>query len=193
MKNFVSKDGQNHLKRIKAMETLITYQTQHKRKRITFNIVIVLLLILWIPVSIDKLSDFAAFKSGILRQPFSDSLGYILIYTLPALELITVLALVMEKFRKAGLILSAVLMTAFTAYIAVALLGAWEKLPCGCGSVISGMTWMQHFFFNLFFLFLSGWGLYLWYKLRGSNAGGEAIEGGSAKRHIKWYSLTSKF
>ncbi|VTP91491.1 MauE/DoxX family redox-associated membrane protein [Sphingobacterium daejeonense] len=143
------------------METTATYQNQLKRKRITFNIVIILLLLLWTPVSIDKISDFTAFKSGILRQPFSDSLGYILIYTLPVLELIIVLALIMEKYRKVGLILSTVLMAAFTAYIAVALMGAWEKLPCGCGSVISGMTWMQHFFFNLLFLFLSGWGLYL--------------------------------
>lgn len=175
------------------METNATYPNQLKRKRITLNIFIILLLVLWIPISIDKISDFAAFKNGILRQPFSDGLGYTLIYTLPALELITVLTLVMEKFRKAGLILSTVLMTAFTAYIAVALMGAWEKLPCGCGSVISGMTWMQHFFFNLLFLFLSGCGLYLWHKLRGSNAGGEAAEGASAKRHIKKYSLTSKF
>ncbi|KEQ30159.1 hypothetical protein N180_06415 [Pedobacter antarcticus 4BY] len=175
------------------METTATYPNQLKRKRITLNIVIILLLLLWIPVSIDKITDFAAFKSGILRQPFSDSLRYILIYTLPALELITVLTLVMEKFRKGGLILSTVLMTAFTAYIAVALMGAWEKLPCGCGSVISGMTWLQHFFFNLLFLFLSGWGLYLWHKLRGSNARGVVAEGASAKRHIKKYSLTSKF
>lgn len=175
------------------METAATYQNQIKRKRITLNVVIILLLLLWIPVGIDKITDFTAFKGGILRQPFSDSIAYILIYSLPALELITVLALVMEKYRKAGLILSTVLMTAFTAYIAVALMGAWEKLPCGCGSVISGMNWTQHFFFNLFFLSLSILGLYLWHKLRGSNAGGEATEGASAKRHIKKYFLTSKF
>ncbi|MDX3913962.1 MAG: hypothetical protein QHC79_10535 [Pseudosphingobacterium sp.] len=175
------------------METTGTYQNQHKRKRITFNIVVILLLALWIPVSIDKISDFAAFKNDMLNQPFSDNLGYVLIYTLPGLELLIALALVMEKFRKVGLMLSTVLMTAFTGYIAVALMGAWEELPCGCGSVISGMSWTQHFFFNLFFLFLSIWGLYLWYKLRGSNAGGEVTEGASAKRHIKKYSLTSKF
>ncbi|MBZ4190747.1 MauE/DoxX family redox-associated membrane protein [Niabella beijingensis] len=175
------------------METTATHQTKQKRNRITLHIVIVLLLLLWIPVSIDKVSDFAAFKNNILNQPFSDDLGYILIYTLPGLEILIAIALVTEKFRKAGLILSTLLMTAFTGYIAAALLGAWEELPCGCGSVISGMNWTQHFFFNLLFLSLSIWGLYLWYKLRSSNAGGEAIEGASAKRHIKKYSLTSKF
>ncbi|SDL77304.1 Uncharacterised protein [Sphingobacterium mizutaii] len=167
------------------MKTTTRHQKQLKRERTTFNIVIVLLLLLWIPVSIDKIIDFPAFKEGIIRQPFSDTLGYILIYTLPALELIIVLALVMEKFHKAGLVLSTILMTAFTSYIAVALMGAWEKLPCGCGTVISGMSWTQHLLFNIFFLTLSGWGLYLWYKLRGNNAGSRVAEGGSAKRLIK--------
>ncbi|WP_232789337.1 MauE/DoxX family redox-associated membrane protein [Sphingobacterium sp. UDSM-2020] len=166
------------------METIITYQDQRKRKQIAFNIVIALLLLLWVPVSIDKLIDFAAFKDGILNQPFSDSLGYVLIYTLPAFELLIVFALVSEKFRRIGLILSILLMAVFTGYVAVALLGAWEKLPCGCGSVIRGMTWTQHFFFNLFFLVLSVLGLYLWYKLRGSDVGNGTTEGGSAKRQL---------
>ncbi len=155
------------------METSITYQTELKSKRIILNLVIILLLVLWIPVSIDKMSDFAAFRNDILNQPFSDRLGYLLAYTLPILEILVVLALVTEKYRKAGLMLSSLLMTAFTGYIAVALLGTWEKLPCGCGSVIRGMSWTQHFFFNLFFLSLSITGLYLWHKLRSSNAGGE--------------------
>lgn len=166
------------------METTITYQDQRKKKQIAFNIVIALLLLLWVPVSIDKLIDFAAFKDGILNQPFSDSLGYVLIYTLPAFELLIAFSLVSEKFRRIGLILSTFLMAAFTGYVAVALLSAWEKLPCGCGSVISGMNWTQHLFFNLLFLVLSILGLYLWYKLRGSNTGSDATEGGSAKRQI---------
>ncbi|WP_185212268.1 MauE/DoxX family redox-associated membrane protein [Sphingobacterium mizutaii] len=168
------------------METTITYQDQRKKKQIAFNIVIALLLLLWVPVSIDKIVDFASFKDGILKQPFSNDLGYVLIYTLPAFELLIVFSLVSEKFRKIGLILSTLLMVVFTGYIGVALLGAWEKLPCGCGSVISGMTWIQHFFFNLFFLVLSISGLYLWYKLRGSDMGSGITEGESAKRHIKY-------
>lgn len=73
-------------------------------------------------------------------------------------------------------------MLIFTGYIAVALLGAWEKLPCGCGSVISGMNWEQHFLFNLFFLMLSTLGFYVWYTLRGRSTGDGAVKGGSAKR-----------
>lgn len=156
-----------------------------KGRLVTYYIVVILLLALWIPVSIDKLMDFTMFKIGILSQPFSNNLGLILVYVLPVLEFLTVFCLIFKKFHKIGLMLSTVLMTAFTGYIAVALLGAWEDLPCGCGSVISGMTWTQHFFFNLFFLVLSVLGLYLWYKLRSNNAGSGVTAGGSAKRRMK--------
>lgn len=167
--------------RIQNMGSILKYS---KGWQLSYYMVVILLLALWIPVSIDKLMDFTMFKIGILSQPFSNNLGLILVYILPALEFLTVLGLIFKKFHKIGLILSTVLMTAFTGYIAVALLGAWEELPCGCGSVISGMTWTQHFFFNLFFLILSVLGLYLWYKLQSSHVGSETTEGGSAKRRI---------
>lgn len=150
-----------------------------------YRAVIILLLLLWVPVVLDKISDFSLFRDGILKQPFSDQLGYILIFLLPILEIAVVMALIFKKFQKVGLILSAILLSAFTGYIIVALLGAWEKLPCGCGSVISGMTWTEHLFFNLFFLILSILGLYLRYRLQGNLAGSGIIEGGSAKRLIK--------
>lgn len=167
------------------MATAIIYQESSKRKRLILNVVIFLLLVLWVPVSIDKILNFPIFKTGILTQPFSNQIGYILIYTLPVLEILIVLMLVSEKMRKIGLILSTTLMIAFTGYITVALLGAWEKLPCGCGSVINGMNWTQHFFFNMIFLILSLVGLYLLNKLRDSNAVSETVKGESAKRHIK--------
>ncbi|HLS95893.1 MAG TPA: MauE/DoxX family redox-associated membrane protein, partial [Sphingobacterium sp.] len=79
------------------------------------------------------------------------------------LEIAVVIMLIRPKWRPGGFRLSSLLMAAFTAYIGVALLGAWEKLPCGCGSVISGMSWQQHFWFNVFFLIISlvGWS---WHK-----------------------------
>lgn len=155
----------------------------NKKRQTVFHIIIISLLILWIPVSIDKIMGFSAFKQGILRQPFSDNLGYLLVYILPILEVLTVLALVIDRYRKIGLILSTVLMLAFTGYIGVALLGAWEKLPCGCGSVISGMSWKQHFFFNLFFLMTSIVGYFLHRSLhRNIDLGQTYVEGFSSAK-----------
>ncbi|RZF58578.1 MauE/DoxX family redox-associated membrane protein [Sphingobacterium corticibacterium] len=154
-----------------------------KTKRYIVTLISIALLLLWIPASLDKLVYFQAFKTGILRQPFSDALGQILIYTLPLLEIIAAICIVSGRFRLVGFGLSSLLMAAFTGYIGIALLGAWEKLPCGCGSVISGMNWTQHFWFNLFFLASSIWGYYLQRGLhRNSDSGLVAVEGLSAKR-----------
>ncbi|MCY4780602.1 hypothetical protein ORI89_13155 [Sphingobacterium sp. UT-1RO-CII-1] len=125
------------------------------------TLISIALLLLWIPVGVDKLFHFAVFKAGILRQPFSSSLGWVLIYTLPVLELATALCLVICRLRLISFALSSLLMLAFTGYIGIALLGGWGKLPCGCGSIVSRMSWGQHFWFNLFFLALSVLGYYL--------------------------------
>src|SRR5690606_23058863 len=155
------------------------------------TLISIALLLLWIPVSLDKLLHFQAFKAGILRQPFSDTLGQVLIYTLPLLEIIAAISIASGRFRLVGFGLSSLLMAAFTGYIGIALLGAWEKLPCGCGSVISGMSWTQHFWFNLFFLALSIWGYYLQRGLhRNSGSRTAAVEGLSAKRQHKKFFQT---
>ncbi|MBD1434366.1 hypothetical protein H8B06_16155 [Sphingobacterium sp. DN00404] len=157
-----------------------------KTKTHIITLISIALLLLWIPASLDKLIYFQAFKSGILRQPFSDTLGQMLIYTLPLLEIIAAICIVNGRFRLVGFGLSSLLMAAFTGYIGIALLGAWEKLPCGCGSVISGMSWTQHLWFNLFFLALSIWGYFLQRGLhRSSGSGLGAAEGLSAKRQHK--------
>ena len=144
------------------------------------------LLLMWIPVGLDKLIHFEVFKASIMRQPFSHTLGQVLIYTLPPLELLTAVCIVSSRFRLVGFGLSSLLMAAFTTYIGLALLGMWEKLPCGCGSVISGMSWTQHFWFNLFFLALSILGYYVERKLQRSNGSRSATaEGVSAKRQHK--------
>lgn len=156
-----------------------------KKNKTISTLVIIALLLLWIPVSMDKLLKFGTFKAGILRQPFSDELGNVLIYTLPVLEIAVVLLLLNQSWRMLGLWLSTLLMIAFTGYIGIALLGAWERLPCGCGSVISGLSWNQHFWFNLFFLLLSIMGILLQRNIQRSDGSGLAkAEGVSAKRHI---------
>lgn len=141
-----------------------------------------LLLALWIPVTLDKMLNFPVFETGILRQPFDDRLGQVLIFVLPVLEALIILMLLLPAFRKWGFALSTLLMLAFTAYIGVALAGAWEHLPCGCGSVINGLSWKQHFFFNLFFLLCSGYGFYRLNIPQDGAMGGETVKGGPAKR-----------
>lgn len=153
------------------------------KREYLISIITLALLGLWIPVVIDKLLEFRSFQAGITRQPLPNELANILVWTIPPLELIIVLLLIFtKKSRLWGMYLSFSLMTLFTGYIALALLGGFAKIPCGCGSVISGLTWRQHFWFNLFFTGLSGAGIYFTKKQRGSNKGTVATEGVSAKR-----------
>jgi putative oxidoreductase len=144
------------------------------------KLITLLLLCLWIPVSIDKFLAFKVFQQSLVRQPFDDNVAHLLAYVLPALEALTVLLLLIESLRRMGMLLSLALMSAFTLYIGAALAGAWEKLPCGCGSVISSLTWKQHLFFNIFFLLVSGYGVLLTNQKRSGAVGGEAAEGGPA-------------
>ncbi|MBX2954431.1 MAG: hypothetical protein KF870_18170 [Leadbetterella sp.] len=141
------------------------------------KILTIVLLTLWIPVVLDKIINFEVFKSGIFRQPFDDSYAQVLIYLLPFLEGVAVIFFLIPSLQRWAFALSTLLMLAFTLYVGAALAGAWEKLPCGCGSVLSGMTWKQHLFFNLFFLLLSGYGFYLLNPKRSGAAGGETAEG----------------
>src|SRR5690606_15637899 len=97
------------------------------KRQIIITLLTILLLLLWIPVTLDKLTDFQRLQSGILRQPFSDALGYALHVLLPIMEIEVVIMLIRPKWRPGGFRLSSLLMAAFTAYIGVALLGAWEK------------------------------------------------------------------
>ncbi len=136
-----------------------------------------ILLSLWIPASIDKFINFEVFKNGLILQPFNDSFAEVLAYILPGLEALTALLLLLESLRRYGMILSLILMAVFTGYIGTALAGAWQELPCGCGSVISGLSWKQHFFFNLFFLLISGYGVYLMNPKRSGVVGGETAKG----------------
>ena len=130
-------------------------------KKMSLNIILILLLLLWVSDSLDKLMDFDSFKNGILNQPLPSGLATLAIYTLPVLEVLIALLLIIQKYQLIGLWFSSLLMFTFTAYVATGLLGAWEKLPCGCGSVISGMSWSQHLWFNLFFLVVSIMGIIL--------------------------------
>ncbi|WP_164126429.1 MauE/DoxX family redox-associated membrane protein [Sphingobacterium luzhongxinii] len=119
------------------------------------NTLVVLLLVLWIPSSLYKIMLYEAFKSGILQQPLSYTVAWSLIYSLPALGLVTAILLVAERFRKVGLLLSSIQLILFTGYIALVLLQAWGKPPCSCGLAIPQMGWTNHLWFNLFFLAIS--------------------------------------
>lgn len=131
------------------------------KKEKLYHICIIMLLILWIPTLTEKVLNFNRFKSDMLSQPFDDNLAPWVFYSIPLLEGGVILLLIKPAYQRLGLILSSILLLIFTVYVSSAILGMWERIPCGCGLIISGMSWHQHFFFNVCFLLISILGLYL--------------------------------
>ena len=58
-------------------------------------------------------------------------------------------------------LLSALLLFFFSIYIGLGVLGAYEKLPCGCASVFSDLSWSSHLVVNSILIALSVLGWYL--------------------------------
>ena len=126
------------------------------------------LVILFSYTAISKLLDIPAFKYDMHNQPLPHWIRYNLVYFLPSMELLIVIALLFELTRTIGLFLSLSIMLLFTAYTVLILSGAFHRIPCSCGGIIKNLTWTQHLFFNLFFVGLSIWAIVLQVHLKQS-------------------------
>jgi uncharacterized membrane protein YphA (DoxX/SURF4 family) len=134
-----------------------------------------LLLALWIPVGMEKLWDLDRFRRTLVQQPVPEFTVDVLYWAIPLLELLCAGLLVLgwmkvkhsSRWLRLGMGLSSVLMLGFTVFIALGVLDVYEKRPCGCGSVLKGMSWEDHLWFNGVFLGLSVWG---WWLARGQRS-----------------------
>jgi Methylamine utilisation protein MauE len=137
------------------------------RRPSIITIISSLLILLFVYAAFSKLEHYSLFKNQLHAQPLPSWLDGILVWLLPFLELVTVVMLMIPASRFAGLILSLLLMLAFTAYVGLALLHYFGKIPCSCGGILEHMSWSVHFWFNVFFMLLAGWGCYLqWTEYR---------------------------
>jgi putative oxidoreductase len=128
-----------------------------KKDVITKGIYLMLIL-LFNYTAISKLTDFHAYSMEMSKQVFSKPLTGILIYTIPSLEILTSVLLIIPKFRLTGFLFSLILMVVFTGYIILVLTGYFNRIPCACGGVLSFLNWNSHLWFNLFFLALAALG-----------------------------------
>jgi putative oxidoreductase len=119
-----------------------------------------LLILLFAYATVSKLSDLAMFRHEMYNQHFPPEITAALVWLIPAAEIVAIVLLLSERWQRAGLLFSAILMALFTGYITLVLSGYWQRVPCSCGGVLRNMSWQAHFFFNLFFLALSAAALY---------------------------------
>lgn len=120
------------------------------KQNILIEIVCFLLILLFVYAAFSKLFSYPEFKNQLSRSPLIKEWAARIALILPLTELITATMLIVNITRRAGLIVSFIILIIFTAYIIYMLL--FEKhLPCSCGGVLKQMTWKQHLVFNVFF------------------------------------------
>ncbi|WP_316828754.1 MauE/DoxX family redox-associated membrane protein [Pedobacter miscanthi] len=115
-----------------------------------------LLVLLWGYAAFSKLGDYGRFvaQMQLAPVPLIKSLAPLLGVLVPVTELALIGLLFSERFKKAGLWLSFLLLLSFMVYIAVMLLSGLS-LPCTCGGLISKLGWRQHLTFNALFMLIS--------------------------------------
>ena len=113
---------------------------------------------LFVYTATSKLFQFDTFQAQLDRYPWIKHMATILVWAVPAIELLAAGLLLARGMRKTGLYLSLSLMVLFTVYLAL-MLGSGEHLPCSCGGVIAWMSWKQHLVLNIFFIGIAMAGL----------------------------------
>lgn len=126
------------------------------------QIISCLLILLFLYTGANKFFSFQHFKDQMNNQVFPNSWTPVIVWVLPALEIIIALALMFDKTRLSGLYGSIILMLLFTIYTGLVLLNVFKRVPCSCGGVIEHLNWSQHLLFNIFFVSVSLAGIRLW-------------------------------
>lgn len=128
---------------------------------IVLNVICALLIVLWVYTATSKLANISDFKNQLAKQNFGASTAAFLFWFIPITELIAVGLLLFSKTRLLGVLGSFILISLFTGYIALVILGYYQRVPCSCGGVLKSLGWQAHFWFNLFFMMINGVGIVL--------------------------------
>ncbi len=111
-------------------------------------------MFLFVCTAYDKIADHSRFFKGLAKVHFIGGVALYISWLVPMAEILTVVFLLIPRTAKWGLYAFITLMTLFTGYIISALL--WMKnLPCHCGGAIENLSWTQHIWFNLAFIFIA--------------------------------------
>ncbi|WP_143822157.1 MauE/DoxX family redox-associated membrane protein [Mucilaginibacter pedocola] len=119
------------------------------------SVIPALLILLYAYAAISKLAEFDEFRGEMLNQNFPREATEALVYLVPASELLAIALLLFPRSESYGLWLSLALLMLFSGYIALVLLGFWDRVPCSCGGILRRMGWGTHLAFNLSFVCLN--------------------------------------
>jgi uncharacterized membrane protein YphA (DoxX/SURF4 family) len=115
----------------------------------TLQLLVAGTVLMWSYAALSKLADPATTRRAMRNQVFGNQAADVLTWLVPGLELAAAAGLCFRRTRPAALMLSFILMFAFTAYVGMILWGSPARVPCSCGGILSSMSWEAHFLFNL--------------------------------------------
>ncbi len=126
-----------------------------------FRILITLFLVLLFAyTSVDKLMNAQTFRETLVQHPIPAGAVPVLLWTVPASEMLIAMLLAFPVTRRFGLLSALFILVAFTSYLTVVLSGSLGTVPCGCGGVFESMDWYEHILLNAVLLASILWALY---------------------------------
>ena len=129
-------------------------------KKILLEIICMLFVLLFVYAAVSKLLVFDEFKIQLGQSPVLTAYADWVAWTVPFIEIVFSLMLVIPKFRLLGLYASFTLMVMFTAYIII-ILNFSDHVPCSCGGVLEQLGWTEHLIFNMAYVALAVIGILL--------------------------------
>lgn len=125
----------------------------HRNAELISFISAILLIILFGYAASSKVSSYREFVAQMELAPLKimKSNAGILGWFIPLIEILIVMLLAKEGWRREGFFASLTLLAVFEIYIAAMLLSGMD-LPCTCGGIISKLSWKDHLLFNGFFI-----------------------------------------
>ncbi|WDF66111.1 MauE/DoxX family redox-associated membrane protein [Flavobacterium sp. KACC 22763] len=129
-------------------------------KAAIFETTCLLYIFLLVYAAMNKALDFEKFKVEMGQSPLLSAFADWMSWLVLIIEFTIVFFLLFPKTRTKALYAGFCLMSMFTAYIFI-MLNFSSFLPCSCGGILENMTWKQHFLFNVFFVLIGAWALWL--------------------------------
>lgn len=117
-------------------------------------------LALFVVSAYDKIVDHERFVKGLVKVKYVGIYADFVSWSVPIAEILVSMLLLYPPMQKLGIYGFIGLMTVFTLYIGSMLLWA-EGLPCYCNLVIEKLSFGQHLAFNMFFIGLALFALWL--------------------------------
>nr|WP_068887649.1 MauE/DoxX family redox-associated membrane protein [Pedobacter panaciterrae] len=124
------------------------------------DVISYLFVLLFLYAAVSKLIEYDQFKIQIAKSPILTDFATILVWLVPAIEIIIAVLLVIPNRIMMGLYASLTLMFLFTAYIII-ILNFSDSIPCSCGGVLAKMGWNEHLIFNVMFIIIAISGILL--------------------------------